>query len=548
MARRAGPGDVPEGVLDTHAYGVDAALEASGVDADAPLWVFGDQLGPAVHALPQHAERRVVLVESAAVLRRRRYHRQKLHLVLSGMRHLDAELGERSAYHRTETYREALEEVGRPVVVHQPTSHTAVAFVEQLREEGLVAAVLPPTTFARPRVEFEAWAGDGARETKRSGARPAESFTMENFYRNQRRRFDVLMEGESPVGGRWNLDHDNREPPPKGDAKRSGAGPSGKARTLGVPDPWWPTEDEIDAQVRRDLDGMDLPTVGRDGPRLFAVTADEARTALRHFVEHRLDPFGPHEDAILVEDPWMAHSLLSVPQNLGVLHPLEAVHAAEQAHRDGLARLNSVEGFVRQILGWREYIWHLYWHFGPGYTRRNELGHHTDLPTWWTELDGDAVTATCLSSTLDAVRDRGWVHHIPRLMVLGNHALQHEYRPAALSEWFTTSFVDGFAWVMPPNVIGMSQHADGGKLATKPYASGGAYINKMSDHCGGCAYDPKVRVGERACPFTAGYWQFVHRHQDLLRANQRTARSVATMERLKDLEVVLEQEHGRTDF
>jgi deoxyribodipyrimidine photolyase-related protein len=515
---------VPEGVLETHGPGVDEALEQAGVPADAPLWLFGDQLGPAVHALPQHADREVVLVESSAVLRRKRFHRQKLHLVLSGMRHLDEELGERSTHRRTDTYREALEQVGRPVVVHQPTSHAAVAFVERLRSEGLVAAVLPTTTFARPRAEFSAWAGDES------------SFTMENFYRNQRRRFDVLMEGESPVGGKWNLDHDNREPPPK------------KQRTLGVPEPWWPTEDEVDARVRRDLDEMDLPTVGRDGPRLFAVTAAEARAALRRFVEHRLDPFGPHEDAILAADPWMSHSLLSVPQNLGVLHPLEAVHAAEQAHRDGEARLNSVEGFVRQILGWREYIWQLYWHFGPDYVRRNEMGHHTPLPDWWSELDGDAVTAACLSSTLNGVRDRGWVHHIPRLMVLGNHALHREYGPQALSDWFATTFVDGFAWVMPPNVVGMSQHADGGKLATKPYASGGAYINKMSDHCGDCAFDPKVRVGEKACPFSAGYWQFVHRHQDLLRANQRTARSVATMERLGDLDAVLEQERHRETF
>ncbi|MHC1559736.1 cryptochrome/photolyase family protein [Actinomycetospora sp. C-140] len=529
---------VPAGVEDTYTEAVDAALEEAGAPPDAPLWVFGDQLGPAVHALPQHAEREVVLVESAAVLRRRRYHRQKLHLVLSGMRHLADELGDRATYHRTETYREALEKVGRPVVVHQPTSHTALEFVDRLRKDGLVAAVLPPTMFARPRAEFEAWAAGG---TERSGADApkaghSESFTMENFYRNQRRRFDVLMEGESPVGGKWNLDHDNRESPPK------------DAETLGVPDPWWPTEDEIDAQVRRDLDDMDLPTVGEDGPRLFAVTPTEAQKALRRFIDHRLDPFGPYEDAILAGDPWMAHSLLSVPQNLGVLHPLEAVHAAEQAYHDGTARLNSVEGFVRQILGWREYIWHLYWHFGKGYSRRNEMDHRTKLPSWWTELDGDGVTAACLSATLNGVRDRGWVHHIPRLMVLGNHALQREYRPSALSEWFTTSFVDGFAWVMPPNVVGMSQHADGGQLATKPYASGGAYINKMSDHCGDCAFDPKVRVGEKACPFTAGYWQFVHRHQDRLRGNQRTARAVATMDRLKDLDAVLEQEHGRRDF
>ena len=359
---------------------------------------------------------------------------------------------------------------------------------------------------------------------------------MENFYRDQRRRFDVLMEGDSPVGGTWNLDHDNREKPPK------------KERTLGVTDPWWPTEDGIDERVRADLDAMELDTVGADGPRWFAVTPDEAQQALRRFVDHRLDPFGPYEDAVLAGDPTMAHSLLSVPLNLGVLHPLDAVHAAEQAHHDGTARLNSVEGFVRQILGWREYIWHLYWHFGEGYHRSNQLGAQKTLPRWWTELDGDAVTAACLSHTLNEVRDRGWVHHIPRLMILGNHALQREYRPSALTEWFTTSFVDGFAWVMPPNVVGMSQHADGGKLATKPYASGGAYLDRMTDHCGDCAFDPKVRVGERACPFTAGYWQFVHRQQDLLRGNHRTARAVATMDRLSDLDALLEQEDGRREF
>ncbi|MEJ2867633.1 cryptochrome/photolyase family protein [Actinomycetospora sp. OC33-EN08] len=516
-----GPKSVPSGVRETYGEAIDAELD--GVDPEAPLWVFGDQLGPAVHQLPQHADREVVLVESSAVLRRRRYHRQKLHLLLSGMRHLDDQLGDRSTYHRTTSYREALEKVGRPVVVHEPTSWAAKDFVDGLREEGLVAAVLPTTTFARPKTEFAAWAGEDR------------SFTMENFYRNQRKRFDVLMEGESPVGGKWNLDHDNREEPPK-------------RETLGVKDPWWPTEDGIDDEVRRDLDAMDLPTVGQDGPRRFAVTPDEARRALKRFVDHRLDPFGPYEDAVLAKDPTMAHSLLSVPLNLGVLHPFDAVHAAEEAYHDGTARLNSVEGFVRQILGWREYIWHLFWHFGRDYHRSNELDAKRPLPDFWTELDGDAVTAACLGHTMNELRDRGWVHHIPRLMILGNHALQRGYRPDQLTEWFTTSFVDGFAWVMPTNVVGMSQHADGGRLATKPYASGGAYLNRMTDHCGRCAFDPKVRVGEKACPFTAGYWQFVHRHQNLLRGNQRTARAVATMDRLKDLDAVLEQEQGRTEF
>jgi deoxyribodipyrimidine photolyase-related protein len=248
------------------------------------------------------------------------------------------------------------------------------------------------------------------------------------------------------------------------------------------------------------------------------------------------------------QDWAMSHSLLSVPLNLGVLHPLDAVHAAEDAYRNDNAPLAAVEGFIRQILGWREYMWHLYWHFGPAYTRSNKLEARAKLPDWWKDLDADAVTAQCLRHALAGVRDRGWTHHIQRLMVLGNHALQRGYSPRQLTEWFATAYVDGFRWVMPTNVIGMSQHADGGKLATKPYASGGAYINKMSDHCGDCEYDPKKRLGDDACPFTAGYWAFVHRHRDMLAKNNRTQRSVSSMDRLKDLDAVLEQERARTHF
>jgi deoxyribodipyrimidine photolyase-related protein len=486
-----------------------------------PLWLFADQLGPHVHATDEMREREVVLVESTHALRRKRFHRQKLHLVVSGMRHLAAELGDRVRYVKADTYREALERVGSRVVVHAPTSLAAADLVERLRKDGLVSDVLPTPTFALSRSEFDDWAGDRS------------TFRMEDFYRAQRERFSVLMDGDRPVGGKWNLDHDNREPPPK-------------RRTLEVPGPWQPTEDDIDAQVRRDL--ADVPSVGSDGPRWFAVTHAEAQQALRHFVDHRLQHFGPYEDAIMEEDWAMAHSLLSVPLNHGVLHPLDAVHAAEQAFHDGDAPLASAEGFIRQVLGWREYVWQLYWRFGRGYTRRNALRAHTPLPEWFRDLDADAVTAACLRSALEGVRDRGWVHHIPRLMVLGNHALQRGYRPAELNEWFRTAFVDGFEWVMPPNVIGMSQHADGGLMATKPYASGGAYLNKMSDHCRGCAFDPRKRVGDDACPFTAGYWNWVHRHQKTLSENHRTARAVAGLHRLTDLDEVLDQESAREHF
>nr|WP_307828518.1 cryptochrome/photolyase family protein [Antrihabitans sp. YC2-6] len=490
---------------------------------DTPLWLFADQLGTHVHG-GEHAHRDVLLIEATSALRRRRYHRQKLHLVLSALRHAERDLGDRATLLRAGNYSEALKDFGRPVLVHEPTSFAAERFVEKLHADGLVADILPTPTFALSRNDFRAWAGD------------RERFVMEDFYRDQRRRFDVLMEGSSPVGGRWNLDADNREPPPK------------KQRTLEAPKPYRPRENDIDDQVRRDLDAMDIETVGVDGPRLFAVTPDEAKRALTRFVEQRLPLFGQYEDAIMGDDWAMAHSLLSVPLNLGVLDPLDAVHAAEDACRSGSVPLAAAEGFIRQVLGWREYMWHLYWHFGPRYTQKNELTAHTALPKWWRELDADAVDAQCLQHALAGVRDRGWTHHIQRLMILGSHGLQRGYRPDELTEWFATAFVDGFRWVMPTNVVGMSQHADGGKLATKPYTSGGAYINRMSDHCPDCRFDPKKRVGDDACPFTAGYWAFVHRHRDLLAGNRRTARAVSTMDRLSDLDALLEQEADRDRF
>lgn len=497
-----------------------------GVD-DTPLWLFADQLSPRIYD-GEHAHREVLLIESTSALSRRRTHRQKLHLVLSALRHAEADLGDRATLIQASTYTEALRSFGRPVLVCEPTSHDAEQLVARLHRDGLVADVLPTPTFALPRAEFGVWAGTRKR------------FRLEDFYRQQRRRFGVLMDGDEPdsppVGGRWNFDTENRESPPKG------------ATTLDVPPPFWPEEDDIDARVRRDLDAMDLNTVGADGPRLFAVTPAEATEALRSFVADRLPLFGRYEDAMLGADWAMAHSLLSVPLNFGVLHPLDAVHAAEQAYRDDLAPLAAVEGFIRQILGWREYMWQLYWHFGPEYLDNNSLGAHTPLPDWWSDLDADSVDAECLREALDGVRTRGWAHHIQRLMILGSHGLQRGYQPRELSDWFANSFVDGFAWVMPTNVIGMSQHADGGLLATKPYTSGGAYINKMSNHCRSCRFDPKKRLGPDACPFTAGYWQFVDRHQDLLAANMRTARAVSSMKRLGDLEAVLEQERHRDAF
>ncbi|MFC6081779.1 cryptochrome/photolyase family protein, partial [Sphaerisporangium aureirubrum] len=360
---------------------------------------------------------------------------------------------------------------------------------------------------------------------------------MEDFYRGARRRLDVLMDGGEPVGGRWNFDAENRCPPPGGG--------------VGVAPPWRAEEDEVDERVRDDLDRWErdgeVAFVGRDGPRVFPATRGEALAALRTFVGHRLPVFGPYQDAMLSGDPAMAHSMLSAALNLGLLDPMECVRAAEAAYRDGRVPAASAEGFIRQLIGWRDYMWHLYWHFGEHYRELNRLGARAPLPEWFAELDAGAVEARCLSWALEQVRDTGFTHHIVRLMVLGNYALQRGFDPAALTDWFHRCFVDGYDWVMLPNVIGMSQHADGGLLATKPYAAGGAYINRMSDFCAGCRYHPSHRTGDDACPFTAGYWWFMSRNADLLSRNARMSRAIHGMRRLPDLDEVCAQESARGD-
>jgi len=483
-------------------------------------WLFADQLGPQFLDDPDQP---ALLVESRTVFRRRRFHRAKAHLLLSALRHRAAELGDQAVYLQVDTFDEALDQVTGPLSVVQPTSYAADRFV---RSRG-VEVIPHGRGFATTREDFTGWVTGRKR------------LLMEDFYRWQRVRFDLLMEGDEPAGGRWNLDHDNREPPPR-------------REVLGLPEPWYPVEDEIDEQVRRDLDRWErdglVEFVGEDRPRWAPATRWEASAALAHFVTHRLADFGPTEDAMLVADPWMAHSALSPAINLGLLHPLECAAAAEDAYRSGRAPLNSVEGYVRQVIGWREYVWSLYWHFPQGYRDRNALEAHSDLPEWFRTLDAEQeVTANCLGSVLRDLRERGWVHHIPRLMVLGNYALQRGWDPRQVTAWFHEVFVDGYDWVMLPNVTGMSQHADGGLMTTKPYAAGGAYINRMSDYCGSCAYDPKVRVGETACPFTAGYWAFLDRNAERLSGNHRMRQPLAGLGRLRDRPELVAQEQTRGD-
>ncbi len=480
-------------------------------------WIFAGQLGPLFDDGGP-----MLIVESRAAFARAPIHRAKAHLILSAIRHRAAELGDRAEFHQVENYADVVD--GRDdLEVVDPTSFEARRLVRRVGAE-----ILPSRGFVTTEQEFQTWVG----------ARGAKRLVLEDFYRSVRERTGILMEGSAPAGGQWNFDHDNRQPPPRG------------AATLGLPEPWWPVEDDIDVEVRADLDRWQregvVRLVGDDGPRRFAATANEAQRALDDFIETRLGDFGPFEDATLAGDWTMAHSLLSAPLNLGLIDPRHIIDSVSVEYAAGRAPISSVEGIVRQLAGWRDFVWHLYWHLGDDYsTSRNALDATEPVPEAFLSLEPDAIEARCLAETIRGVSQHGWAHHIQRLMILGNWALQRGYAPKQMNDWFVAMFVDGTPWVMPANVVGMALHADGGVVATKPYAAGGAYINRMTDYCGSCRFDPKVRVGDDACPFTAGYWAFLDRAEPVLRGNHRMAQPLAGLRRLADREAVVEQERRR---
>jgi deoxyribodipyrimidine photolyase-related protein len=484
-------------------------------------WLFGDQLGP-------HFDDGgpILLVEAKSMFARRAYHRQKAHLILSAMHHRAAEDPDRVSLVTSTTYAEGVEryrtETGHELDAVAATSRRARVLVTSLG----ITDVHPERGWFTSAAEFQGWVE----------GRGKKRLLMEDWYRSVRSSHDVLMSDGKPEGGRWNYDHDNRLPPPKGETH------------LPVPEPWQPIEDEIDHAVRAQLDaweGEGIEFLGLDGPRRFAVTRSEALQALEDFLDNRLSLFGPYEDAVLWRDPFMAHSLLSVPMNLGLLDPHEVVERAVQRLRQDEATLASVEGLIRQIIGWREYVWHLYWHLGAEYEERNALDAQVQPPDWFLNASVDEIKAACLRHSLGYVRDLGYSHHIVRLMVLSNWALQRGYSPQVMNDWFRRAFVDGYPWVMTANVIGMGLYADGGEMATKPYVSGGAYLKKMTDFCSDCIYDPKVRVGDKACPFTAGYWAFLDSNRERLAGNHRLATAFRTLDKLKDKDDLVVQEQSR---
>lgn len=506
------------------------------------LWIIlGDQLDP---KLPEHfgwhPERDSIwMAEVAAESLHPVSHRARSLLFLSAMRHTRErwraagfsvyyrELGKHTASSLGEALRQDLPMIASQKA-HRLPLHVYRFPAGDLRLETEIQQALQilrgteglfyePAThlleephFLFSQQAFAEWA-EGRKEWR-----------LEWFYRYARKRTKVLMEGEQPVGGRWNFDSENRH-----SFGRRGP-PAALPKPVGFP------SDTLTREARQDL-AQHLPQlIGSWEAFDWPVTAEQAEAALQDFLTHRLPAFGRYQDAMWSGEPWLYHSRLSSALNLKLLDPRRVLYLAEEAYRSGHAPLASVEGFIRQILGWREYVRGLYvldpsfWH------TTNALQAHEPLPSfYWT---GDTAYR-CLAEVITQTLRYGYAHHIQRLMVVGLFALLVGVAPKEISDWFLAVYVDAVEWVEIPNVIGMSQYADGGRMASKPYVASGKYIQRMSNYCTACPYDPSVAVGPKACPFTTLYWDFLVRHKDRFAEHPRTALQWRSLERLSPAEV-----------
>ena len=381
----------------------------------------------------------------------------------------------------------------REVLVIQPGEWRVVDLLESACEQAGVELIIESDPhFISSIDEFTQWA-KGRKE-----------LTMEFFYREQRKKLGVLMDDQNqPEGGAWNFDKENRQ--------SFKAAPSPPDEIVFKPD-------ALTLEVIKTVQST-LPDLPGELDRFnWPVTRAHALVALKVFVKHRLPYFGDYQDAMWTGEDTLYHSLLSPSLNLKLLNPREVVNAAVAAYTNGLAPLNAVEGFVRQIIGWREFIRGVYWTQGPQYASRNSLGHHGQLPEmYWTAR----TDMNCMKDALRSVHERAYGHHIARLMITGNFALIAGIDPRAVSDWYLGMYADAVDWVTLPNTLGMALHADGGIVGTKPYAASGNYVHRMSNYCKGCAYDVKQRIGENACPFNTFYWDFLIRHRERFSKNRR---------------------------
>lgn len=494
------------------------------------IWVLGDQLWSAQSALQscaqQHAKTPVIFIESLQHAQQLPYHLQKLVLIWSAMRHFAQELRDHGwlvTYTQAEDFQTPLREWMAQNHITQlrvmtPSDRPFANLIQSL-DLPCIVEFTPNNRFIWSDEAFTAWASSRKR------------LLMEDFYREGRRRFNILMEGEHPLGGRWNFDKENRKPP------------KGK---LNLPEALWFEPDRITQDVidfiKQSLAFEDSQEYWHVEPFRWGVTRKQALQVLDFFVQTRLSNFGPYQDAMVTGEQTMWHAMLSPYLNLGLLHPSEVVKAAEQAYDDNQEwELNNVEGFIRQILGWREYMHGIYIYMGADYPERNWFNHTQPLPAFY--WSGE-TPMNCLHQILTQVKEIGYAHHIQRLMVLNNFALIAGVSPQEVEDWFHAAFVDAYDWVMQTNVIGMGQFADGGMMASKPYAASANYVNNMSDYCKKCVYNPRDRTGEKACPFNFFYWDFLARHQDKLKNLQRMRPMLRNLERIAPAELEKIRQHA----
>ncbi|MBW0145450.1 cryptochrome/photolyase family protein [Sphingomicrobium clamense] len=449
-----------------------------------------------------------------------RHHQQKIALIFSAMRHFAEELREggyevdyvklddddNSGSFTGEVERALARHDIDAIRITEAGEYRVMDAIEGWSDTfELPVDIRPDTRFVCSLDEFTAWA-----QSRDGGLR------MEYFYRDMRRKTGLLMDGDEPVEGRWNFDHENRD--------------SADPDTDFPPRPTF----EPDAITR---DVMDL-VASRFGNHFgdlesftWPVTAAEAKDALEQFLDHRLPCFGATQDAMLTGEDFLNHALLSTSINLGLLDPLYVCERAERRYNDGKVPIEAAEGFIRQIIGWREYIRGIYWWEGEGYGEENYFDAKRDLPDFYWTGETDMH---CMAEAVRATREHAYAHHIQRLMVLGNFALLAGIEPRQVQDWYLVVYADAYEWVEMPNVVGMALFADGGAMASKPYAASGNYINKMSDYCSSCRYNVSKKTGEDACPFNALYWHFLDRHRDKLSSNHRLGRIYSNWDRMDD--------------
>ncbi|MGJ8597302.1 cryptochrome/photolyase family protein [Sulfitobacter sp.] len=481
------------------------------------ILVLGDQLSEGLSALREGNPDTdtVVMAEVVEEATYVKHHPKKIALIFSAMRKFAATLeadGWTVAYAQLDDTDNAGSIVGELLRRAEQTGAKEVICTEpgewrlinKMTHAPIKTTILQDDRFLASHGEFEAWA-DGRKALR-----------MEYFYRDMRRKSGLLMDGDKPVGGQWNFDHDNRKPAP------GSITPKGPLKF---------EPDNITGDVLGLVEAKFGSHFGELRPFWFATTRAQALEALDHFIAHSLPTFGDYQDAMLRGEDFLYHAIISPYLNIGLLGPLEVCQAAEKAYEKGDAPINAVEGFIRQIIGWREYVRGIYFLEGPEYAQRNALKQSRNLPDmYW----GGETKMACMEAAVGQTAREAYAHHIQRLMVTGNFALLAGIDPSQVSNWYLEVYADAFEWVEAPNVVGMSQFADGGVIASKPYVSSGAYINRMSDYCKGCAYKVSQKTGDGACPFNTLYWHFLDRHRERFSSNARMGNMYRTWDRMDE--------------